>query len=169
MRIGYACIAVGVSGANQRTCIKKNASPDKLAEIIEHNLNALETIIDYNLSNKIFLFRISSGLIPFGSSKINSLNWTKLFKSKFQIMGKKILEGGMRTSMHPGQYTVLNSPNSETLYNSIENLKYHAESFRRFFFCLIAIKLFYISEASMEIKKTRSCGLLKIILCLMKI
>jgi len=127
MRIGYACIAVGVEGANQRACIKKNASSDKLAELIEHNLNALETIIDYNAANKIFLFRISSGLIPFGSSHVNRIPWQKIFKSKFQTIGKKILDYKMRVSMHPGQYTVLNSPNSDTVKNAVEDLRYHSK------------------------------------------
>ena len=87
MSIGYACIAVGVMGSNQKSCIAKNASESKLNELIEHNLNALEVMIDYNIKNNIKLFRISSDIIPFGSSPVNNLKWWEIFESIFQRIG----------------------------------------------------------------------------------
>lgn len=126
MSIGYACIAVGLENANQRSCIAKNASEDKLSELIQHNLNALEVIIDYNIDNNIKLFRISSDIIPFGSSPVNNLKWWELFESTFQRIGCKIKESGMRVSMHPGQYTVLNSPDEDVVKRAILELNYSA-------------------------------------------
>lgn len=125
MSIGYACLTVGVSNTNQRSCTIKNASEEKLSEIIEHNLNSLENIIDYNIENNIKLFRISSDLIPFGSSPVNKLPWWDLFSHRFIKIGEKIRNNGVRVSMHPGQYTVLNSPNTEVVKRAIEDLNYH--------------------------------------------
>ncbi|NLY37014.1 MAG: hypothetical protein GX046_07255, partial [Tissierellia bacterium] len=71
MKIGYACLTLGVEETNFKTCILKNASEENLLSIIEHNLNSLDGIIDYNIENNIKLFRISSGIIPFGSSPAN--------------------------------------------------------------------------------------------------
>lgn len=127
MSIGYACLTVGVPNTNQRTCMLKNVSEIKLAEIIKHNLSSLENIIDYNIKNKIKLFRISSDLIPFGSSPVNSLPWWDVFDSEFIKIGEKIKESGMRVSMHPGQYTVLNSPNEEVVKKAYQDLNYHAQ------------------------------------------
>lgn len=126
MSIGYACLIVGVPTTNQKSCMLKNASEAKLRELIASNLNALENIIDYNIKNNIRLFRISSGLIPFGSSPVNSLLWWDIFASEFLTIGGKIKNCGMRVSMHPGQYTVLNSPDDEVVKRAIEDLKYHA-------------------------------------------
>ena len=72
MRIGYPCITVGVPFANFRTCTEKYATEDHLTELIRHNLDALERVLTYNLSQGIQLFRIYSDLIPFGSSPVTA-------------------------------------------------------------------------------------------------
>ncbi len=46
MRIGYACLAIGVNNTNFRSVTMKNASDEKLLGIIEHNLESLHNIID---------------------------------------------------------------------------------------------------------------------------
>ena len=110
MRIGYACLAIAVPGSKMKNCTLKNADAERLLSLIEHNLNSLETLIDYNICNNIRLFRISSDLIPFGSSLATGLKWEKIYLEKLSTIGQKILCSEMRVSKHPGQYTVLNSP-----------------------------------------------------------
>jgi len=127
MNIGYACLTVGVPDTDQKSCMLKNANKEKLLELISYNLNSLENIIDYNIKNKIKLFRISSDIIPFGSSPVNNLEWWDIFDSQFSRIGHKIKTSGMRVSMHPGQYTVLNSPKKEVVENAIEDLRYHTK------------------------------------------
>ena len=65
MNIGYACLTLGVRDTNFKTCTLKNASEKNLMNIIDFNLDSLESIIDYNIKNDIKLFRISSDIIPF--------------------------------------------------------------------------------------------------------
>jgi UV DNA damage endonuclease len=125
LRIGYACQTVGVPHTGLKSCMLKNASESVLLDLIAHNLNALETIIDYNRGNGIQLFRISSDLIPFGSSPVNQTHWWKLFAPKLTAIGEKIADGEMRVSMHPGQYTVLNSPNQDVVKRAVDDLNYH--------------------------------------------
>jgi hypothetical protein len=38
MRIGYACIALGLKDSAMRGCILKNANPDRLDRINRHEL-----------------------------------------------------------------------------------------------------------------------------------
>lgn len=125
MSIGYACLVVGVPDTNMRSVIKKNATEEKLMEVIQHNLAAFEKMVDYNIKEGIMLYRISSDLIPFGSSPVNSLPWWDLYKEDFQRIGQKIINSGMRVSFHPGQYTVLNSPDEGVVERAIEDLRYH--------------------------------------------
>lgn len=127
MGIGYACLAVGVLNTKEKSCMLKNASPEKLLELTSYNLNSLENVIDYNIENDIKLFRISSNIIPFGSSPINKFKWWEIFKEKFQSIGEKIQKSGMRVSTHPGQYTVINSPKEEVVKKAIEDLNYHTQ------------------------------------------
>lgn len=125
MKIGYACITRGVYDTDFKTCTLKKATEENLINIIEHNLDTLEKTIDYNIKMNITFFRLSSDMIPFGSSEVNTLNWDKLFKEKFQKIGEKIKENNIRTSMHPGQYTVLNSPKEDVIKRAVEDLEYH--------------------------------------------
>lgn len=127
MKIGYACKTVGVANTSLKRCLLKNASPENLSQLIAINLDSLENIIDYNIKSKIRLFRISSDLIPFGSNPVNKLSWWELFSDRFQEIGSKIKEHGIRVSMHPGQYTVLNSPNPDVVERSCQDLNYHAQ------------------------------------------
>ena len=125
MRIGYACLTLGVRDTNFKTTILKNANEENLLSIIKHNLDVLDKIIDYNIDNNINLFRISSDIVPFGSSPANPLKWWNIFEKEFISIGAKINNAGMRVSMHPGQYTVLNSPNEDVVFRAIKDLEYH--------------------------------------------
>ena len=126
MNIGYACLTIGVPGTDIKSCMKKNADEACLNRLIAHNLASLENIMDYNIQNGIRLFRISSDLIPFGSSPVNTLAWHETFAERFHEIGEKIRSGGIRVSMHPGQYTVLNSPNRDVADRAVVDLEYHA-------------------------------------------
>lgn len=127
MNIGYACLTIGVPNTDMKSCIMKNATNDKLKELIDINLKALNNILDYNIQNDIRLFRISSDLIPFGSSQVNLLPWWEIFEKEFQLLGKKIKDYNLRVSMHPGQYTVLNSPDDGIVQRAIADLDYHSK------------------------------------------
>lgn len=126
LKIGYACLTLGVPDTSQKSLIQKNATEEKLKEIVSHNLRALENILDYNRKMDIRMFRISSDLIPFGSSPVNQLEWWKIFEDTFRRLGDKIIKERMRVSMHPGQYTVLNSPYEDVVRRAVEDLRYHA-------------------------------------------
>lgn len=125
MAIGYACKTIGVTDTDMRYCMLKDATEPKLMELIKHNISCLDRMIDYNIANNIRLFRISSDLIPFGSSSINSIRWWEHFCDELKLIGQKIKDSNMRVSMHPGQYTVLNSDKNDVVDKAIDDLKYH--------------------------------------------
>jgi UV DNA damage endonuclease len=56
-----------------------------------------------------------------------TFNWQDYFKSDFLEIGQFIKKNKMRITMHPGQYTVLNSINQKVYKNSILDLDYHVE------------------------------------------
>jgi UV DNA damage endonuclease len=126
MSIGYACLAVGVPNTDLKGCLLRNVTEQRLADLIRHNLRSLSNIVDYNSGNGIRLFRISSDVIPFGSSPANTLPWRSLFQDELARIGNGIKEAHIRVSMHPGQYTVLNSPDRQVVERAIDDLAYHA-------------------------------------------
>ncbi|MFX0025002.1 MAG: UV DNA damage repair endonuclease UvsE [Candidatus Hermodarchaeota archaeon] len=127
MKIGYPCINLTLNCKSSRTFRLKNYSEEKLIETIDGNLKCLQEILEYNKNNKIFFFRITSDLIPFASHPVMKFEWQDYFKEKFNEIGKFITKHNMRISMHPGQYTVLNSKNDKVVNTSIKELQYHAD------------------------------------------
>src|SRR5699024_10451031 len=125
MRIGYARQTVGIPGVKFKTTKLKNTTDEKLIELIHSNLHSLDLIFDYNIENNIQMFRISSDIIPFGSHEANKLKWWELFQEKLAALGKKAQDNDIRLSMHPGQYTVLNSPNIDVVHRAAADLLYH--------------------------------------------
>ncbi|QTQ12599.1 UV DNA damage repair endonuclease UvsE [Treponema parvum] len=126
MAIGYACLTVGVEGVNYKTCRKENADEKTLKEIISVNLTSLDRMLDYNIENGIKMMRITSDIIPFGSHPVNQVKWWEIYENELFLLGKKAKDNGIRLSMHPGQYTVLNSPGEEVVKKAAEDLLYHA-------------------------------------------
>jgi UV DNA damage endonuclease len=95
--------------------------------LIGSNLDALERLITYNARNGIRMFRISSDLIPFGLSLAEELPWQNHYSKKLESIGGEIRRSGMRASMHPGQYTVLDSTDESVADRASRDLDYHAK------------------------------------------
>ena len=126
MAIGYACIAVGVPDSRMSRCNLKNAGLQRLDKMIQTNLAALATLVTYNCQHHIRLFRISSDIIPFATHPVNTIVWQQEYRSLLQQIGRQIAAAALRVSMHPGQYTVLNSPHPRVRDNAVADLLYHA-------------------------------------------
>jgi len=125
MSIGYACIHMGSTKTKLSTIYLKNFSEEKFLAILDSNLKALEEIINYNIANNIKVFRISSDIVPLASHPINTVPWWDIYRDRLVTLGKLIKMNGIRVSMHPGQYTVINSIHENVILKSIEDLRYH--------------------------------------------
>jgi len=124
IRIGYVGVNTGLPSAG-KTFRLAGYSEDRMLMVARANILALEQILRWNLEHGITLFRITSGLIPFGSSPVNSGSWKSDCHDDLQTVGRFIIENGMRVSMHPGQYTVINAPVATIYANSLRDLEYH--------------------------------------------
>jgi UV DNA damage endonuclease len=127
MRIGYPCINRTVDCTANSTFRLKSYSETRLKDSIKNNLNCLLKILQFNLEHKLLFFRISSDIVPFASHPINSFNWQKYFQQEFENIGEFITKNRMRISMHPDQFTLINSNKTEIFERSKKELKYHAE------------------------------------------
>lgn len=127
MKVGYACTPLTTKARINRRLTLKNYSEEKLKSILADNLKDLNKILKHNLNNNIKMFRISSDIIPLGSHTVNTFNWKEYFKEELIEIGQFIKKNHLRVSMHPGQYTVINSPNKEVVLKSIKDLQYHCD------------------------------------------
>lgn len=127
MKIGYACTPLLVPYKTTRKLTLANYSTEKIKPLIEDNLQDLYSILSYNKLYDINLFRISSDIIPLGSHEINTLPWWDIYQNLLSKIGTFILDNNLRVSMHPGQYTLLNSPNKDVVKKSILDLDFHCK------------------------------------------
>jgi UV DNA damage endonuclease len=127
MRIGYPCINRTLACSASTTFRLKSYSEARLKTSIKNNLDCLRTILQFNLEHKLFFFRISSDLVPFASHPINKFGWQQRFQGEFEGIGEFINKNRMRISMHPDQFTLINSIKDEIFERSKKELQYHAQ------------------------------------------
>ena len=130
IRLGYACITetftgITTSSSYTYTNYTKEQNKTKLDRIIKSNLTDLGKILDYNISNNIHFYRLSSKLIPLATKKEVVFNYLSKYDKYYEYLSKKIEDSRMRVDLHPDQFCVLNSTNKDVVKNSIEILKYH--------------------------------------------
>ena len=127
MRIGYPCINMTIGCKGDRTFRLKSYSVERLKETVGNNLDCLLKILMFNEEHKILFFRITSDLVPFASHPANTFNWQEHFRSEFEEIGEFIRKKGIRISMHPDQFTLINSVDKDIFSRSCKELAYHAQ------------------------------------------
>ncbi len=126
MKIGYPCINLGLPCRPSRTFRLASLSEERLYATVRGNLDCLEEIIRWNGRHGLLFLRITSDLVPLASHPQNQFPWPKEFASRLASIGRLLRNLGMRVSMHPGQYTLLNSPRPEVVAAARADLRYHA-------------------------------------------
>ena len=135
MELGYACINLSLEDCSpgRRTTVgylKKltaEQKEEKLNSLVEENLNNTLYILKFNVKKDIKVYRLSSDIIPLATHDITK-DWDYIdkFNDKFKEIGNFIKKNKLRVSMHPGQYTVLNSNKDKVVKNAIKDLEYHS-------------------------------------------
>lgn len=125
MGLGYACINLSLPCTCSRTFRLGSFSGERFLDAVGDNLNCLLNILRWNGERNIRFFRISSGLVPFADHPVCRIKWQRIFRNDFAIIGRYIRESGMRVSMHPDHFTILNSPRRAVVRKSVKSLEYH--------------------------------------------
>jgi UV DNA damage endonuclease len=107
------------------------ANEERLVETIASNLAALETILAWNVARGIRFFRIASSFVPFASHADFALDWRARFAEPLDRIAAFADAEGVRLSLHPGQYTVLNAPSERVVAAAVAELEYSAAVLQR--------------------------------------
>ncbi len=127
MKIGYPCINRSIGCLSSRTFRLKSYGEERLIETVRSNLHCLRKTLRYNREHGLLFFRITSDLVPFASHPICDFPWRDYFRREFREIGSFIRRHRLRISMHPDQFTLINSRDPEVLSRSLEELGYHAD------------------------------------------
>lgn len=134
---GYCCINTELQqqgiftsrGMRQATFETKGLS--YISELAIKNLQDLQIVLKWNVEHKIFNFRISSDLFPWGFKyNIADLPNSSYILSLLKNIGTYIKQNNIRVTFHPSHYTVLGSNNPQVVEKSIKELEHHNEIFQ---------------------------------------
>lgn len=131
VRLGYVALSKAMENVTTSHTItytnylNNNYPVDKLIDITNNNLEALEKIITYNIKNNIHFYRLTSKLVPLATHDKVEYDYITSLKDKYKKIGELINKYNLRIDTHPDQYTVLNSMNNKIVKNTVEILKYH--------------------------------------------
>jgi UV DNA damage endonuclease len=132
-KIGYACInmTLGKSTTTNRGMTLKTfklKGPEYAVDLAIKNATDLLKILQWNEANNIKMFRMSSGIIPWGNAMdLDNLPRLEELISAFKVAGDYTKQHGHRLTFHPGPFTVIASPNNNVVENSIRDLEMHAK------------------------------------------
>jgi len=136
--IGYCCINLSLNvGKRKKDQVLVNRGMvrktfdlkglDYVSELIILNLKDTLKVIDWNIKNNIYVYRMSSDSFPWMSEYIfDSLPNFNTIKDLLKQIGDKAKSCGMRLSYHPGPFNVLPSERQEVIFRAIAELDQHA-------------------------------------------
>ena len=138
MNLGYACINMTLNNqkpkvTTNRSMIKKTFTLkglDYASELALENCKDLLTILRWNVTHNIKVFRLSSDIFPWASEyNIENLKHYELIKYHLKKAGDFAKKHGIRITSHPGPYNVLVSPKEKVVKNTIKDLETHGQLF----------------------------------------
>ena len=124
MKIGYPCVNEAMDCSAANTFRLASYSEERLLAAVSANLACLRRMLEWNVAQGLLFFRMGSGIVPFGSHEINNFPWQTHFATDFRAIGDYIKANNLRVSFHPDQFVVLNSPSSDIVQRSIQELVY---------------------------------------------
>ena len=135
IRLGYACInmSVGKKVTTNRTMVRRTFDArglDYVSELALLNSKDIIKILEWNRLNGIYVFRLSSALIPWGDNiDLTQLKDYNEIKSELKKAGDFAKLWDIRITTHPGPFNVLVSPNESVVAKTILDLELHGKIF----------------------------------------
>ncbi len=138
-RIGYCCIPMGCNIGKKkkdqlqvnRGMVKKTFLAKGIAyasELVVDNLKDTLKVLEYNVKNGIYVYRLSSDSFPWMTEyRFEDLPNFAYIHSLMKKIGDYIKEKDIRVSYHPGPFNVLASENPSVVEKTIDELNKHAE------------------------------------------
>ena len=137
---GYACINKTFSDrpksqriTTNRTMIKRTFQEKGIAyasELALQNVRDLYKILQWNLENNIYFYRLSSDIVPWASEyEMEELPDYGLILAACKKAGNFARQHNMRLTSHPGPFNKLASPKERVFQLTYKDLKVHGDLF----------------------------------------
>jgi UV DNA damage endonuclease len=136
INVGYCCInnTLNEQGITTGRAMRKATFEAKgikyASELALANAKDLLTILKWNADNGVKVFRMGSGIFPWGTEyKTTSLPDFFEIASTLRMCGDYAKSTGQRITAHPDHFVKLGSDKESVVLNSIKDLELHSEVF----------------------------------------
>jgi UV DNA damage endonuclease len=136
MNLGYACINTQLGKKKilgGRTCRKATFQQQGLryvGDLAFQNLNDIRTIIEWNIANDIYLYRMPSDIFPWMSEyEFEDLPQYANICAIAQSIGRLATEHNVRLTFHPGPFNILASNKPDVVKRTMKELRQHSQIF----------------------------------------
>lgn len=137
--LGYCCINISINeGRKKKDQITVNRGMTKktfeskgldyVSELVIQNIDDFKKIVEWNIQNNIFVYRMSSDMFPcIGFYKLEDLPNFELITQKLFRIGELAKANAMRLSFHPTHFCIPASENPVVVKNAIDELDKNAQ------------------------------------------
>lgn len=131
--LGLVCITVS-DEVRYKTITRKRLLSfdlDEQEQLISalylYNMGTLARAVDFCVANQIRLYRISSQIFPFADEPVG-IEILSRFQPELSLIGRRVNTLGLRLTVHPDQFVVINSDSADVVKNSVKILSMHART-----------------------------------------
>lgn len=129
IRLGYVSISNTVNLSTSSSITYTNFSTNKdyklINNTIKNNLENLIKILNYNATNNIHFYRLSSNIIPLSTHPQVSFDYFDKYQTYYNKISRIINNKQMRVDIHTSNYCIINSEKEEVVSTSIKSLEYY--------------------------------------------
>ncbi|RXJ75974.1 UV damage repair endonuclease UvsE [Arcobacter sp. F155] len=122
-RFGFFCSKSDNSLSTNRTMNLNNLNYENVEKKVKQNAKELIDLLEYSKSQDYPIFRLGNSFVPFISHKLFDMAWLDKLAPIFDETKERLKDFDIRITIHPGQYTVLNSPKENVIENSLRELE----------------------------------------------
>lgn len=134
-RIGYAVVNETLKPNTYKSCRLKSPYDKGIDFVIDrarHNVEHMKKVLEWNLEHDILLYRMSNDLIPLAihPDVLRDFSW-RWYEDDIVLQGLNDIKGfvqkhGMRITIHPDPFVVLNAQREEIYKRSIAEVEHLA-------------------------------------------
>lgn len=123
--LGFFCSTSDNKLTTNRKFRLSNLSEERLLEVFGRNLVDFIKLLKLSRDMGLSIFRLGSNFIPFASHPSFNKDWLKPIEGALLKASQLVSSFGIRVTMHPAQFVVLNSLNPNVVEKSLMEMEYH--------------------------------------------
>ncbi|MCX8209370.1 MAG: UV DNA damage repair endonuclease UvsE [Sulfolobales archaeon] len=123
--LGFFCSTSGNELSTNHKIRLRNLTRESLMGVFQRNMEDFLELLKLSCRMGLTIFRLGSDFVPFASHPSFQPDWAREVELALRQVSDLVRSFGIRVTMHPAQFVVLNSPREDVVERSLAELEYH--------------------------------------------